>query len=76
MTRFLRFVSSLLAAASIVCFAISAASFGGAAFADEQIINGCGPYSNNGRCEHPENCTGTGNYCTEHATCPCANDPN
>lgn len=74
MSRFLRFVSSVLAAAAIVCFAIAATSLGGAAFADEFVIGaGCGPYEN-GWCQNPENCTGSGNYCTQHATCPCHDD--
>ncbi len=75
MTRFLRFISSLFAAASIVCFAISATSLGGAAFADEPLDNTheCGSYTNNGRCSDPEKCT-AGTHCNEAVECPCINN--
>lgn len=73
MARFLRSASSVFAAASMVCVVISAISLGGAAFAAEPLENagGCGTYTNAGYCSNPEWCTGPGNYCTEHATCPC-----
>jgi hypothetical protein len=74
MIRFLRLVSSLCVAASIVCFAISAASFAvRPALADEEVQAGpCGPYED-GWCQNAQKCISP-NYCTQHASCPCTDD--